>query len=171
LKWPVSIFELGHTKEESHKSRDLSLVPAIMIPPSDSCRLQDTLPLAIEQAQKLTLKDHPHTGSDPVPAFHTEEEITAALALAKKRKTVVTTPSIRKRALPSEAPPVIVKPIATPCAPKRADKSVPKVEEEVVPAPAVQLLGDWKVPTFCGIIGWCWEMGLLEVESWSLYEI
>lgn len=108
--------------------------------------LQDTLQLAIEQAMKLTLKDHPHTGADPVPAFHTAEEIAAALALAKKRKTVVTTPCIRKRALPSEALPV--KPTAIPSVQKVAAKSVPKVEVEAAPAAAVQPEGDWKVLPF-----------------------
>jgi hypothetical protein len=127
--------------------------------------LQDTLPLAIEQAQKLTLKSHPHTGADPVPAFHTEEDIAAALALAKRRKTVVITPSIRKRTLPSEGPPV--KPAATPPASQKAAKSVPKVEDEVAPvaksvpkdeekvasASAVQSDGDWKVLLFCKTMG------------------
>ena len=110
--------------------------------------MQDTLPLAIEQALKLKLKDHPHTGADPVPAFHTQEDLEAAAGLARRRKTVVAAPSARKRVLPFELP---VAP-ATPSPAKKVKKVKQgggKVAPAVAPAAAaphtMKEVDDWQV--------------------------
>ena len=107
--------------------------------------MQDTLPLAIEQAQKLKLKDHPHSGADPVPAFHTAEELAAAAALSKRRKTVIKKATPPKRALPFDG-----LPISAPPTPPAVEKPLKKgaTVKTLKPAAEVQEEGkeaDWQV--------------------------
>ena len=62
-----------------------------------SCgRLQVTLHTAISQAAELKLSDHPHTGQDPIPPFHTGEALAEAAARNKRRRTMVSAPVQRQ---------------------------------------------------------------------------
>ena len=67
-----------------------------LAPPTRWLLLQVMLETAIREAASLTLADHPHTGQNPVPAFHTEEALAEADARGKRARANISVPAGRE---------------------------------------------------------------------------